>query len=180
VAAVFGPAAPKFIDFLASTFTLQKEDVMKVSALSFEKTLQTEVSKLHVEMGELRSETRTAIAEVRTEIADLRSETRTAIAEVRTEIADLRSETGTAIAEVRTEIADLRSETRTAIAGLRTETAELRSEMVAMKAELKSEFKSDIAILHRDNVVMTRWMLVAVLGGATLFPIVDKILNRLF
>ena len=144
VAAVFGPAAPKFIDFLASTFTLQKEDVMKVSALSFEKTLQTEVSKLHVEMGELRSETRTAIAEVRTEIADLRSET------------------------------------RTAIAGLRTETAELRSEMVAMNAELKSEFKSDIAILHRDNVVMTRWMLVAVLGGATLFPIVDKILNRLF
>ena len=162
VAAVFGPAAPKFIDFLASTFTLQKEDVMKVSALSFEKTLQTEVSKLHVEMGELRSETRTAIAEVRTEIADLRSETKTAIA------------------EVRTEIANLRSETRTAIAGLRTETAELRSEMVAMKAELKSEFKSDIAILHRDNVVMTRWMLVAVLGGATLFPIVDKILNRLF
>lgn len=65
---------------------------MKVSALSFEKTLQTEVSKLHVEM----------------------------------------------------------------------------------KAELKSEFKSDIAILHRDNVVMTRWMLVAVLGGATLFPIVEK------
>lgn len=52
--------------------------------------------------------------------------------------------------------------------------------MVAMKAELKSEFKSDIAILHRNNVVMTRWMLVAVLGGATLFPIVDKILNRLF
>ena len=144
VAAVFGPAAPKFIDFLASTFTLQKEDVMKVSALSFEKTLQTEVSKLDVEMGGLRSETRTAIAGLRTEIADLRSET------------------------------------RTAIAGLRTETAGLRSEMVAMKAELKSEFKSDIAILHRDNVVMTRWMLVAVLGGATLFPIVDKIVNRLF
>lgn len=60
---------------------------------------------------------------------------------------------------------------------LQTEVSKLH---VAMKAELKSEFKSDIAILHRDNVVMTRWMLVAVLGGATLFPIVDKILNRLF
>lgn len=69
---------------------------------------------------------------------------------------------------------------QTEVSKLHVETAELRSEMVAMKAELKSEFKSDIAILHRDNVVMTRWMLVAVLGGATLFPIVDKILNRLF
>jgi hypothetical protein len=72
------------------------------------------------------------------------------------------------------------AELRSQIVELRSQIVELRSEMAAMKAELKSEFKSDIAILHRDNVVMTRWMLVAILGGATLFPIVEKILNRLF
>lgn len=33
---------------------------------------------------------------------------------------------------------------------------ELRSEIVSTEAELRSEFKADIAILHRNNVVMTR------------------------
>ena len=93
VAIIFGSAAPKFVDFLASTFSIQRDEVVQMSALSFEKTLQNEVSGLraemaglHEEMAELRGETRTSIAEVRAEMAELRAEMKADFAAVHREI----------------------------------------------------------------------------------------------
>lgn len=108
VAAVFGAAAPKFVDFLTSSFSFQKEDVIAVSATQFENRLTRETTGIRLEIAELRSETRTDIAE-------------------------LRAETQTAIAGVRTEIAELRGETRAGIAGLR---AEMKADFASIHKEI--------------------------------------------
>ena len=123
------PAAEKFIDFLNSSFSLQKEDVITVSATQFENRLVRETSGIRLEVAELRSEMRTEIAEVHMEIAELRAETRTAIAEVHAEIArththiaELRSEMKADFASVQKDIAGLHGQisiqTRWILAGL--------------------------------------------------------------
>lgn len=76
VSVIFGSAAPKFVDFLASTFSIQRDEVVQMSALSFEKTLQKEVSGLRLEMADLR-----------TEMAELRAEMKADFAAVHREIA---------------------------------------------------------------------------------------------
>lgn len=162
VVAAFGHVgAQKFVDYLNSSVSLQKEDMLAMSATQFENRLVRETSSIRLEMAELRSETRTAIAEVHAEIA-----------EVRTEIAELRAETQTAIAElrteVRTEIAELRGETRAGIAGLRAE----------MKADFASVHK-EIAGLHGQISAQTRWILAGLAAAVTLYPIITKLVSRL-
>jgi len=171
VASVFGPAATKFVDFLTSTFSLQKDEVVRMSALSFEKTVKDETTGLRLEMNELQAETQASIAELR--------------AETQTSIAELRAETQTSIAELRVEMTELRAETRASIAGLRMEMAELRAETQTSIAELRAEMKADfadvqkqIAGLHREITAQTRWFLAGLLAAATLYPIISQLLQR--
>jgi gas vesicle protein len=159
VAAVFGDAAPKFVDFLATTFSIQGDEVAHMSAISFERTLEKETSSIRLEIAELRTDTQTAIAELRTD-------TQTAIAELRTDtqtaIADLRTETMTAIA-------DLRTDTQTAITDLRSE----------MKADF-SDMQKQISGIHKDISAQTKWILVGLAAAVTLYPIVTRLVSRLF
>jgi gas vesicle protein len=159
VAAVFGDAAPKFVDFLATTFSIQGDEVAHMSAISFERTLEKETSSIRLEIAELRTDTQTAIAELRTDtqtaIAELRTDTQTAIAE-------LRSETMTAIA-------DLRTDTQTAIADLRSE----------MKADF-SDMQKQISAIHKDISAQTKWILVGLAAAVTFYPIVTRLVSRLF
>lgn len=182
IAAVFGAAAPNFVDFLTSSFSLQKEDVIAVSATQFENRLTRETTGIRLEIAELRSETRT-------DIAELRAETQTAIAGVRTEIAELRAETQASIAEVRTEIAELRGETRAGIAGLR---AEMKADFASVHKEISglhgriaglhgeiSGLHGQIAGLHGQISAQTRWMLVGLAAAVTLYPIITRLVGRL-
>lgn len=160
VASVFGPAATKFVDFLTSTFSLQKDEVVRMSALSFEKTVKDETTGLRLEMNELQAETQASIAE-------LRAETQTSIAELRVEMTELRAETRASIAGLRVEMAELRAETQTSI-------AELRAEMKADFADVQKQ----IAGLHREITAQTRWFLAGLLAAATLYPIISQLLQR--
>ena len=160
VASVFGPAATKFVDFLTSTFSLQKDEVVRMSALSFEKTVKDETTGLRLEMNELQAETQASIAE-------LRAETQTSIAELRVEMTELRAETRASIAGLRMEMAELRAETQTSI-------AELRAEMKADFADVQKQ----IAGLHREITAQTRWFLAGLLAAATLYPIISQLLQR--
>lgn len=160
VASVFGPAATKFVDFLTSTFSLQKDEVVRMSALSFEKTVKDETTGLRLEMNELQAETQASIAE-------LQAETQTSIAELRVEMTELRAETRASIGELRVEMAELRAETQTSI-------AELRAEMKADFADVQKQ----IAGLHREITAQTRWFLAGLLAAATLYPIISQLLQR--
>ncbi|EHQ07105.1 LA_3696 family protein [Leptonema illini] len=178
VASVFGPAATKFVDFLTSTFSLQKDEVVRMSALSFEKTVKDETTGLRLEMNELQAETQASIAE-------LRAETQTSIAELRVEMTELRAETRASIAGLRVEMAELRAETQASIGELRVEMTELRAETQTSIAELRAEMKADfadvqkqIAGLHREITAQTRWFLAGLLAAATLYPIISQLLQR--
>lgn len=148
VAAVFGDAAPKFVDFLATTFSIQGDEVAHMSAISFERTLEKETSSIRLEIAELRTDTQTAIAELRTD--------------TQTAIADLRTETMTAIA-------DLRTDTQTAITDLRSE----------IKADF-SDMQKQISGIHKDISAQTKWILVGLAAAVTLYPIVTRLVSRLF
>lgn len=90
------------------------------------------------------------------------------------------------VSKVRLEVADLRSD----MVGLRSE---LKSDMADLRAELKSdishldnrisglraEFKSDMAGLYRAISIQTRWILMALLGGAIIYPIAIKLIDKL-
>lgn len=167
VASVFGPAATKFVDFLTSTFSLQEDEVVRMSALSFEKTVKDETTGLRLEMNELQAETQASIAELRVEMTELRAETRASIGELRVEMAELRAETQASIGELRVEMTELRAETQTSI-------AELRAEMKADFADVQKQ----IAGLHREITAQTRWFLAGLLAAATLYPIISQLLQR--
>lgn len=90
------------------------------------------------------------------------------ISQVRHEVSEVRQE----VADLRTDMAGLRTE-------LKTDMAELRTELKTDTAELRAEMKSDIAQLHRAISIQTRWILVALLGGAVLYPVAMEIVHRL-
>lgn len=71
VAAVFGDAAPKFVDFLISTFSLQKEEVAHMSALTFENKLEKATGVIRLEIAELRAEMKADFADVQKQISGL-------------------------------------------------------------------------------------------------------------
>lgn len=159
VAAVFGTAAPKFIDFLASTFTLQRDEVVQMSALSFEKALEKETSSLRLDIAELRTDTQTAIAELRTD-------TQTAIAELRAEMkADF--------ADVQREITGLHGQ----IAGIHGEISGLHGRISGLHGEI-SGLHEKISAVHREIAVQTRWILVGLLAATTLYPIMAGLVAR--
>lgn len=157
VAAFFGSAGPKFVDFLTSTFTLQKEGVIAVSAMQFDNRLVRETSQIRLDMAEFRSETRTAFA-------GLRAETQTAIAELRTE-------TQTATAELHTSIAELRAEMKADFAGVQKDIAGLHGQIAGLHREISG--------LHGLISAQTRWMLAGLAAAVTLYPIVTKLIGRL-
>jgi len=88
---------------------------------------------------------------------------------LRVQIAELRTEVKTEIAEVRTEMVGLRAELKLEIADVRTEVANLRSEL-----------KSDIAGIHGAITGQTRWLVVLGLAMVTLYPLVNRLLERFF
>jgi len=141
----------QFVDFLNGALQVHKEDIFTTVVDKFERRVVAETSALRVQIAELRTEVKTEIAEVRTEIAELRSELKTEIAEVRTEMVGLRAELKLEIADVRTEVANLRS-----------------------------ELKSDIAGIHGAITGQTRWLVVLGLAMVTLYPLVNRLLERFF
>jgi UDP-N-acetylmuramyl pentapeptide synthase len=165
VAAVFGDAAPKFVDFLVSTFSLQKEEVAHMSALTFENKLEKATGVIRLEIAELRTDTQTAIAE-------LRADTQTAIAELRTE---MQASIGELRTEVQTSIAELRTETQSSIAEVRLEVAELRAEMKADFADVQKQ----ISGLHKDITSQTKWILAGLATAVTMYPILVRLVDRL-
>ena len=106
VTQVFGEAAPKFVDFLVDVFLDQKDEVMQMSALSFERTLSREIGSIRVEMAELRTETQTSIAQLRTEMAELRADTQTSIAELRADMHEQISGVQKTISDVHKQISN--------------------------------------------------------------------------
>lgn len=167
--ALFGPIlTDKFVDFLNSSFQIQKEDVITVVSDRFEKTLAQTASILRLEMADLRTE----MAGVRTEMAELRSD-------MQAQMAELRSDMQSQMAELRTEFAELRADTREQIAELRTET-NARIDAVRLEvAGLRSELKADIASIHREISAQTRWILAAAAALITLYPLVTRLMAKL-
>jgi hypothetical protein len=85
----------------------------------------------------------------------------------------------TEISRVRLEVADLRTDMEKLRAEVKTDMAELRTELKTDNASLRAEFKADISEVHKAISNQTRWILVALLAGAVLYPISIKLIDRL-
>jgi len=117
VAAVFGSAAPKFVDFLSSSFSVQRDEVIQMSALSYEKSLEKEIAGVRLEIAELRAEMKADFADVQKQISGLHKD----------------------------------------ISGLHAR----------------------IAGLHNDITTQTRWILAGLIGAATLYPLITRLISRI-
>lgn len=157
VEAVFGPlASKKFVDYLFKTLSLEREDLVAMSAMNFENRLISEIGTVRLEVAELRTE-------VKTEIAALRAEVKTDIANIRAEIADFRYEVQNQIADMKNEISDVRNK----IAEVRTEIAESHAYL-----------KTDIVNIHREISSQTKWIMTGLGLAVTLYPIISRLLIR--
>jgi len=146
--------AEKFVLFLNQGFENQKANIIQAVSDAFHDHVTTEISRVRLE-----------VADLRTDMAELRAELRTDMAELR--------------AELRTDMAELRAELKTDMAELRTDMVELRTELKTDNASLRAEFKADISEVHKAISNQTRWILVALLAGAVLYPISIKLIDRL-
>jgi hypothetical protein len=79
----------------------------------------------------------------------------------------------TEVSRIRLDVADLRTDMAELRAEVKTDMAELRTELKIDNASLRAEFKSDLA-------AQTRWILIALLGGAVIYPVSIKLIDRLF
>jgi hypothetical protein len=130
----FGPdGAEKFITFLNQGFENQKINIIQSVTDSFHDHVTTEISKVRLEIADLRTELKTDIAHVETKISDLRTELKMDIAHVETKISDLRA-----------------------------------------------EMKTDFTDVHKAISGQTKWILAALIGGAVLYPISIKLIDKLF
>lgn len=104
-----------------------RADVVALVGERFERRLAEELSKLRIEMGQLR-------AEVSGEVARLRAELRDEIGQHRGEVSDefakFRAEMGQHRAEILSQIAKLRTEVQVEISGLRTEMARFEARII--------------------------------------------------
>lgn len=147
--------AEKFTVFLNDAFEDQKGDVIKAVSDSFHKHVTDEVSKVRLEVADLKVEVKADLAELRTDMADLRTELKTEMAELR--------------AELKANMTDLQVRQKADTSRLENKIAELRADM-----------KTDIADVHKSISAQTRWILAALLGGALLYPVAIKLIDRLF
>lgn len=68
------------------------------------------------------------------------------------------------------------------ISGLRLEIAELRSEMKNDLSNVHKEISglhARIAGLHNDITSQTRWILAGLIGAATLYPLILRLISRI-
>jgi len=152
VAQVFGNAGPKFVDFLADVLSDQKDEVQQMSALSFEKTLTKEIASVRLEISDIRVE----IADVRTEMAEMRAETQTSIAELRT--------------ETQTSIAELRADMHGQVSGLHEKISDVHKQI--------SGTHERISDIHKQISNQTKWLLAMMLAAATIYPIINQLVQR--
>jgi hypothetical protein len=161
--------AEKFVLFLNQGFENQKTNVLQIVNDSFHDHVTMEVSRVRLEVAELRTELKTEISELRVDMAELRTELKTDIGHLDNKISELRTELKTDIAQLDNKISELRVD----MAGLRTE---LKTDI----ANLRADFKADNADLHKAISGQTRWLLAILLAGVILYPIAVKIVDRVF
>ena len=158
----FGPeGSEKFVLFLNDAFDSQKTDVIQTVTDRFEKHVTGEASKVRLEVAELRTELKTEIADVRADMSEFRTE-------LKGDMADLKT-------ELKGDMADLKTELKGDIGKLDNKISDLRAEF---KSDI-SEVHKSIADVQKGIAIQTRWILVALLGGAVIYPIAIKLIDRL-
>jgi ribosomal protein L29 len=180
----------KFVLFLNQGFENQKTNVLQIVNDSFHDHVTMEVSRVRLEVAELRTELKSDIAHVDNKVSELRAD----MAELRTELKSDIAHVDNKVSELRADMAELRTELKSDIAHVDNKISELRADM----AELRTELKSDIANLRADSKAdnadlhkaisdvqktiagQTKWLLVILLAGVTLYPIAVKIVDRVF
>lgn len=105
-----------------------------------------------------RSELDQAVTKIRMEIAEVKTELEREIAGVRGEIAGVRGE----VAEVKGEVAEVKGE----IAEMRGEIAEMKGEIIKVRSEIKTEFAEMEARLA-NRMVMFYWQMFASMAAIT-------------
>ncbi|MBE7439825.1 MAG: hypothetical protein HS115_15330 [Spirochaetales bacterium] len=81
---------------------------------------------------------------------------------------------------LRVQIAELRAEVKTKIAELRTE---VKTEIAAVRTEMADKFEKvhrEIGGIHAAIAGQTRWLVVLGLALVTLYPLINRLLEKLF
>ncbi|EMJ50491.1 hypothetical protein LEP1GSC111_2397 [Leptospira interrogans str. UT126] len=168
---ILGPEGrDQFLAFLEEALTVSKNAILEVSFQQYETVLKFEISQVY-----------SAIEAVKTtlsgEIEKLRYEIAVKIVNLQGEILDLRAEMKINFSEVNSKILKLQFEFEMETAKIRKE---LKTEIADLRAETKTDFlelQKSIVDIHKTIATQTRWILGGMLGVATLFAAIGKVIN---
>jgi len=86
------------------------------------------------------------------------------------------------IADVRNEMAELRAYTQSSISELRAYTqssiSELRAYTQSSISELRADMHQQLSGIHKQISNQTKWLLAMMLAAATIYPIINQLVQR--
>ncbi|MBE7437056.1 MAG: hypothetical protein HS115_01280 [Spirochaetales bacterium] len=163
---VLGPeGTDQFVDFLNNALESHKEDVIQSVADKFEKKVVKETSDLKVQLAEQRSEFQAIADQFEKRVVKETSDLKVQLAEQRSEMKDA--------------MANLRSEMDQKFGEVQRQFGEVQRQFGEVQKQF-GDVQKQISGIHAAIAAQTRWLVVLGLAMVTLYPLIQKLLERLF